>query len=333
MPQKFKLITRGKVVIVFLLAIFSCTTAPKTAPLPAWYINPTQNDLTNLYGTGEGYTLQEATRSALNNLAGKLLVTVSSTTSTLAQENNFSVSTQSSRQIDELITKTTFSNYQISKSSSTGDKIYAEIQVNRDEFVKERIARLAQLNRQMNDLYNTLERRTILDRRNDLAKINNFAEEARAINYILAGLAVVEIKNNSDLVRYELYKKQYDQVTDKIEFFIKLNDSPAGIARVLTKAINAEKMKLLKNNDRNTNAVIIDVRTDVNQQIIYNSKVAKLRITFNLLSSENKIISSNVVELMGNSVISGEEAINAAVSGLEDKIKDDGLLKTLGIFE
>lgn len=325
--------TRVYTVAILSFLLLSCASnqPQELKQLPNWYVLPTVNNSQNLYGVGEGYTMAEASKSALNNLAGKLMTSISSESSMLLESNRYGVNEQSRQKINQVIEMITFANYQISQSASYNGKIYAEIAVDRDVFIKDRKQKLEDLNKQMSNLADGLSGKTILERRNILQKINKLAIEASRINAVLAGILAdgIDFKSNANL--YNSYQNSYQTLLDKIEFFIDNKNAPKSVVNVLTSALNQEKIKVVKTkNLANPNLVVVEVKSEMAEQKIYGSNIAKLTLNFVLLSNQNKIINSNDVQVSGSSVIDKNEAVNSAISSLADKINQEGILEILG---
>ncbi|MCE3255423.1 MAG: hypothetical protein K0R25_917 [Rickettsiaceae bacterium] len=306
---------------LFFLALFSCSSSnePKQLnQLPSWYVSPKQSDLQNLYGVGEGYTLFEASKSALNNLAGKLLTTISSETSILLESNKYATNEQSRQKINEVVSNITFSNYKVSNSASFKGRIYVEIAVDRDQFIAEYNQKLSDLNKKMADIFVGAQGKTILEKLNDLEKVNNLSLEAASISSILAGLG--DSRNfKSNLNLYSNYQNSYQSLANKIEFYIDSDDAPKAVVRSIMKDLNQKKLKIVKSKDlSNPNLVIVKIDSEIVEQKIYGSNIAKLKVNFNLLSNQNKIIKSGSFENSGASVVSKEEAVNAAIAGMNN---------------
>lgn len=306
-------------ITAFLFLIFSCASSDQPtqlSQLPSWYVTPKTSDQ-NLYGVGEGYTLAEASKSALNNLASKLMTSISSESSTLLESNKYATNEQSRQKISEVVAKITFNNYQVSNSASFNGRIYVEIAVNRDGFIADYNQKLNGLNQKMADILSKTQNKTILEKLSDLEIINNLSFEAQSIAQILASLDghSGNFKNNLDL--YNNYQNSYRNLADKMEFFIDNKNAPKTLVNRVINDINQKKLKVVKNkNLNNPNLVIIQISSEITEQKIYGSYIAKLKIDFNLLSNQNKIIKSKSFENTGSSVISKEEAANATVAGI-----------------
>ncbi len=314
--------TKKYFIAAFLFLIFSCASdnqIQQLSQLPSWYITPKASDQQNLYGVGEGYTLAEGSKSALNNLASKLMTSISSESSMLLESNKYATNEQSRQKISEIVAKITFNNYQVSNSATFAGKIYTEIAVNRDGFIADYSQKLRGLNQKMVDIFSKAQNKTILEKFNDLEVVNNLSLEAESVTQILASLggSQINFKNNIDL--YNSYQNSYQNLASKIEFFIENKNAPKAVMTKLINDLNQKKLKVVKSkNLNNPNLVIIQINSEITEQKIYGSYIAKLKLDFNLLSNQNKIIKSQSFENSGSSVISKEEAVKAAVVGISE---------------
>ena len=316
-----------------ILSACSSSTPESVNSLPSWYITPKQNDAVNLYGNGEGFTVQEAGSSALKNMAAKLMVSISSESTMLLEENKNFSNEETRQKISESVAKISFNNYKTTNSAQKGGKVYVEISVNRDDFILDQKNKLEEFHKKMADLYSSKEGKSILEQRNILLKVSNISEEAATITRILSSLNVEGINLKKNIELYNIYQNAYENILAKIEFFVDADDNNSKkIGNILRSALNKERIKISKSkNLDNNNMVIIEIKSDAVNNNIYGAFIAKLKIDLALVSNKNKTISSNHIELSGSSRISDSEAINATSEQLSDKIKKDGVLKILGI--
>lgn len=319
------------ILLAVLLLLSSCIGASKNAlnDLPSWYVNPTQNDSANLYGVGEGFTIQEASKSALNNLSSKLSVSISSDSSSLIEENKYSFNEQFAQKINEETAKITFNNYKIDKSHTDGRRFYAQIGVDKYDFIKTQTLILEKNHKRMRDLYDYSKGKNILIKRNKLAQINDLAASSSVINQILNSLnSNPNYQKNLD--KYHFYHNSYNNILDKIEFFITSDDEK--VKDVITKSLNSQNLKInnVKNNSKNL--VILTIKTKKNSQNIYNSNITKLNLTFRLIDDKNRVLASNLIDISGASMKDNQKlSFKQALRNLDIKIQTDGILKIIGI--
>lgn len=307
-------------IIAVLFFLFSCASEnePKAlSSLPSWYIYPKAFDK-NLYGVGEGYTLAESTKSALNNLAGKLMISISSESQILLESNKYSTNEQSQQRIKEVVLEITFANYNLSNSGIFGGKIYSEVAVDKSAFVADYSQKLKDLNNKMADMFSKAQNKTILERFVDFKEVNDMSFKAGSIALILANLTQdTSFKKNVDL--YNSYQKAYFELSSKLEIYIESKDAPKALLAKIVNVLNQKNLKVVKSKDlSNPNFVVMQVDTNLTEQKIYGSYISKLKVDLNLLSNQNKIIKSTSFENKGSSVISQDEAVKAAVADITD---------------
>ena len=141
----------------------------------------------------------------------------------------------------------------------------------------------------------------------------------RLLIYIQYIIIFVNIYAKISLPNGNFYQNSYQNLASKIEFFIDNTNAPKPLINKVINILNHKKLKVVKSkNLANPDLVIIQISSDINEQKIYGSYIAKLKLNFNLLSNQNKIIKTTSFENSGSSVISKEEAINSAVFGIAD---------------
>ncbi|MFT6332445.1 MAG: hypothetical protein ACJAW3_000782 [Lentimonas sp.] len=304
----------------YLLALFftiSCAVNPKIESLnqlPNWYITPQSFDSQNLYGTGEGFTIAESSKSALNNLAGKLITTISSNSSLLMESNLYSINEQSRRKINEEVAKITFNNYQVSRSAIFNAQIYSEITVNRADFIANYSQKLDLLNKQMSEIFTEAHNKTILEKFNHLKQVNGLSLEAEIIASVLNSLG-----EEREIDLYKSYQRSYHNLSSKMEFFIEDKKLPLPLKQKVISNLTSQNLKIVKNkNLKNPNLIIVKINVDSNYKELYGSHIVRLRLDFNLISNQNKIIKSSSVENTGSSTLEKEAAMKAAINGIKD---------------
>lgn len=122
------------------LALAACSQAP-TKPLkltnpPAWYLTPPADTAMDLYGAGAAKSREKAVQAALNDLASKLGVQVSSQFELQHKSTNsayaFDEETSDQKILTEVQT-TTLNQYQVMKTQQTGyDRFYALVKTNKN---------------------------------------------------------------------------------------------------------------------------------------------------------------------------------------------------------
>ncbi len=316
-------------IAVALFFAQNVSAAEKISDSPSWYISPKQNNSEKLYGVSEGYTMEDATKYALADVAARLIVTVSSESTLVREENSNAVNEEMRQSVRQNVEKISFSNFKVTESDKIGQKFFVEVAVDKAPFVNEQRDRAGFLERQITDLdKNSLGKNTI-QRRNALLKITGLGNELELKSRILNGVGD-DINLKQKLARIADFKSQLDSFSNKIEFYFEI-DSPKEIAKIIRTALNREQIKISTNrNPSNPNQVVIRVKSESRTNEVYGAKMTKVEVDFENMA-DGKVAASNSVEVTGSSMISEKESYRAAIASLEEKITKDGIMKILGL--
>ena len=110
--------------------------------IPSWYMSPQKNNSEKLFGVAEGFTQEEATKNALADLAGRLVVTISSESQLIKESNNTSSNEELRQKVKQSIEKISFSGYELSRNDEFDKKFYAEVSLDREKFINEQKERV-----------------------------------------------------------------------------------------------------------------------------------------------------------------------------------------------
>lgn len=314
--------------IIFILN--SCTANKAQNTTPSWYISPKQNDFENLYGAGEGHSLEEATKYALADAASRLIVNISSTSSLLREENQNSVNEEMRIKVKQSVENISFSDFRVTKSNKIAQTFFVEIQIERTPFIKSQKERIAFLKKKISDLNLDSLNKNQLQRRNALIKILDLSKELELSSRIIAGSGE-NINLNETLAEIAKFQNQFDRTSDKIEFYFANNSAPQ-ITQIIKKTLNREKIKVTPiHNPSSLSEITLRINSSSRSNKIYEAFITKIEINFENFS-EGKLLASNIIEISGSSTISEAESYSAALKSLEEKINQDGILKIIGII-
>ncbi len=313
-----------------LLAIASCSSNNlASSNLPSWYISPKQNDNQNIYGVSVGANLEEATKAALADAAARLMVNISAQSTSLSEEDKNGINQEMRQQISQNIEKIDFTNFRVQRSQQNGAQLYVEVAIERSPFISDQKEKVAFAERQVSDLEKNLTNANPIQKRVSLTKILDLQKQIELSSRILQGSGE-NINLTEKLNRYAYFKNQFNQLTDKIEFYFEIN-SAKEISQTIRNALNKEKIKVANSRNNSTNQIVIVIKSSNTNNQIYGAYLTKLKVDFENLSN-NKTVASNTVEVTGSSTISEKESYVAAVKSLEEKIAQDGILKVIGII-
>lgn len=314
---------------LILAAVFFATSCAPRAVVgePSWYVSPKQNNAEILYGIAVGANLEEATRAALADAAARLMVSISSESTLLREEDNRHASEEMRQQVKQNIEKIDFTNFRVARSQKVGAQLFVEIEIKRAPFIRDQKEKITFAEKQVVDLEKNLLVANIIQKRVSLSKILTLEKQIELSSRILVGTGE-NINLKEKLNRFAFFQNQFNQLTDKIEFYFSIN-SPKEIADTIRTALNKEQIKISTTRG-GANQIVVAIKSSFENGEIYGSHLTKLRIDFQNIS-DGKVIASNAVEVTGSSVVSTKESRAAALKSLEEKISAEGILKVIGI--
>jgi len=316
-------------VVIFLITA-SCSSTLSRGNYPDWYTKQPKNTQTSLYGVGEGGTLDSAKDMALKNISEQILVTVSSTSDVYKAETNVEYIEESKFDVSERTEEITFSDYKVLKSTSSKDRFFVLLEVDKQELIQLQKDELQKIETEISTLDKNSKRKTSLERVASLLEIKELAKRADIKIKVIRSL---EPSFNGDAyyARYNKYNEEYIDLIHNITFYIKTNDSfDKKIADVFKKHLNKYNIKTVDN--FNTKLTILDIYSDSSTKKIYGSYNTKARISLVLLV-KGMTIRSNSLELKGSSTINRKEAENNAIKSLDKRIEEEGLFRVLRLMK
>lgn len=114
--------------IFFILIFFISCSAPKP---PNWYINTPKDNNLYFYATSSGYSKKEAIKEALNDIASRINIKISSEFVINKGIHNKKTYNEIYQQINTQIKNINFNNYKILKIKKLNEKYYVLVRVNK----------------------------------------------------------------------------------------------------------------------------------------------------------------------------------------------------------
>ena len=317
------------IILAFLTS--SCSqTVSKNDVIPSWYINQKNNNAQYLYGTAQGHTLEEATKNALADAASRLMVSISSNSTSLLEENQLGINEELRQKVTQNVEKISFNNFQTSRSDKMGSSFFIEVKIKRAPFINDQKERLIFVEKKISNLEKNSIGTNAIQRRNSLIKIIDLSKEVELKSRILAG-AGENINLNNKLDKISYFEDQLEKVSNNTEFYFDTK-SPKELTNIIRNGLNKEQLKIaLRRNSSNPNQILVKVRASSRTNEIYESFMTKVRIDFENYSA-GKILASSSIEVTGSSTIGSAESKLSALTSFEERVEKDGILKIIGII-
>lgn len=302
---------------------------PQTVQIPQWYINAPQDNEKFLYGEGEGDTLKEAKANALSSMSSKLIVTVSSSLKTMTNSTTSSNGSSSySKNVSKLVNMNTekikFTNAKIEHQAFVNYTYYALVSVDRIELFKNKKREFDLNDQRIDKKYNSMKNFALLE------KIHILQDSIDSIIKAKHDAVVLNAINNK--FNYETYIKKYDSYLDKLDqlkaeatIYVTSNSSYKFFQDTLIDMLNQQRFKVVETPKS-------DIQIKINNKIRYNKArgwyIAKISTVLSVISN-NKIVSNYIINTIGRSSTSKENAIESASREFGKKIEKETLDKVI----
>ena len=306
----------------FFIACGAPDTPQKQSTIPSWYLNPPVNNQLYLYGEGDGADMQEAKTNALNTMAGKLSVEISSSmvnntnTYTNGIVNTYDKSI--SKTIQQDIKKIDFTNIKTLKAINQNYRYYVLLQVDKEELILIKKEAFFLLDKRINEIYTSSLNKKPFEQIQTIYSLNNMINEAKEKLNILKIL--------QDSFNSKLYITKYNTIQDKIHTL--KNTTPIALSsNQKSKYFQNKFADLLGKNHyvvQNNSDISISIDSQIRYSKAYGWDVAKVNTNITL-KSYGKIIANKNIESLGKSSSSQENALANAALHFKQQIETMGI--------
>ena len=298
--------------------------------LPSWYINSPTNTTLYIYGEGEGSSIKEAKSNALDTMASRLVVSVSSSMTTKTDTSRSSTSGSSyskdvSKSVKLDVEKIKFSNAKAIESTNLGNKFYVLMKVNREKLFDSKKKEFDINDKRVDTLYNSLSSLSKLEQIHTLQDMY-----PKVINGKRQAIVLNAIKNDFDqgpfLEKYDSYIDAIYDLKSTSIIVVKTNSKDKYFADQLVDQLNQQQFKISTNSDDGD--IIIKINNKVKYSIARGWNIAKVSTTLSVVSA-GKIVSNKIISTVGRSSTSKESALENASLSFIKRVKKETLDKVI----
>ncbi len=306
----------------------ACTQQPTlnntVQTLPSWYVNPTPNSTLFLYGTGEGKTLQEAKNSALNDMASRLSVTLDST----INQNKRLVSNTLQKEVYEKkltqnitlkVKEINFTNASVEHSHVVGNSFFVQMKVNKEELFKSQKEQFMLNESHINTIVEQTKELPPLEQIYALEKLEPTLEKASSQALILTALDNT-FQSNDYVQKYHNVALKKESLKQNLRIKLSSNLSQKHFANELIQLLNQEGYKVTSSEQN----LEIRLNSTVNYSVAMGWHIAKTATVIAVIS-EGKIVSNHIINSVGRSSSSQENALVSASKYFKKELDKLGL--------
>ena len=297
-------------------------------------MTPPSNNGIFLYGTGAGYTKEDAQNSALDNLVSRLSISIESKfeSKTKVESGEFkSYYKSSEKNIKTEVAKIRISNFDISKSFTSEDgTIYVLVRSQKDTFFNS-------LKKELDiKLKNIQEKIAINKNANILKRYAIYKDSQKSFAKIEPALLVLNVLNDDfDDKKYLsmilALNKDFENLKKTISFYIQADKNSKKLAQPIRVALTDAHLKVTNKKINSKNSLVVLINSRVQHTKTMGMNVAKFAIDIKILDSFGNTIGGNKLNIKGISGLNIELATEDAVKRIAKKIQQRGIGKILGV--
>jgi hypothetical protein len=294
----------------------------KVQNLPSWYLSAPNNNQDFLYGIGAALTLSQAKNEALNSLASRLFISISSNTHSIKSSDSFeNYSSINNQEIFLEVEKIDLLNSKIEKSIKVNDEYFVLLSIDRKKLFKEYFFKLDIIDRKISQFY---------DKAINLSNIFTISYSKEILDLIDEALLLTK---KLSVINEDFNKSQYDLKYHKIKFDllnlrknIKLKIKSNHFLKSLKSYISRNNILL---SNKNFDAIVSSFE-NINYSKYNNWFIAKCNISVEILVNA-EVLSTNNFTIIGRSTHSNFQALENAKKSLEKKLLNIDINNFLGI--
>jgi hypothetical protein len=294
----------------------------KVQNLPSWYLSAPNNNQDFLYGIGAASTLSQAKNEALNSLASRLFISVSSNTHVIKNSDSFeNYSNINNQEIFLEVEKIDLLNSKIEKSIKVNDEYFVLLSIDRKKLFKEYFFKLDAIDRKISQFY---------DKAINLSNIFTISYSKEILDLIDEALLLTQ---KLSVINEDFNKSQYNLKYNKIKFDllnlrknIKLKIKSNHFLKSLKSYISRNNILL---SNKNFDAIVSSFE-NINYSKYNNWFIAKCNISVEILVNA-EVLSTNNFTIIGRSTHSNFQALENAKKSFEKKLLNIDINNFLGI--
>ena len=310
--------------ILFLVFLASCTSKKRGyESYPQWYMEPTSSDERYFCATGKGPDKDKAIKDGLKEIAAQIKTVVSS---------KFKEETMTNNQFENHVTKMTVET-ETSNIEIYGYKIVNIHQMENYDFILLIQIEKSQVIKEYLNKFDKLKFSIMQKlKSNDfvfLKNKNKIAIELQESETILAILSSLNQKNMESVAELRNLEEEFIARNNKISFSVMgASEKLLQTVSVLKNAITEEGYKISDSDSASLHFTVDGEILDNMQGRLF---LVKQKVEIKLKDINKVIHSSNVIEEVGSSSISFDDASLNTGAELRDKLRKIGFKKFVGL--
>lgn len=290
-------------------------TSPPPPKIPNWVQNPLGDTANSIYGIGEGFSLESAKKSALRDIAGKLMTKVSSESVGRSSDSDGRSSTSFQQKINTQIEDTKLTNYETVRTVNVNGQYYVLIDMDRQVFIQDNKNALSEIEAKISQELSGISAKNKLLQLVHYNRALTLVDEAKRPLYLIQA---VDSQFNAEpyLQRYRQYEQTERTLSQTTQFKIQPAAGMSGIAQQLG---NAMKVNGFQVSNRGGYDAIIKIDGSLDKSEAFSMKMVAINFLLTVKTEKNQLVSSKQYNISGSSVSSYAAGEQNALNQIKNK--------------
>nr|QIH43271.1 hypothetical protein G5S32_13835 [Vibrio ziniensis] len=317
--------------ILFVCSMSLTLLACQSTNSPDWYNAPPTNDPNYLVSVGQGRSLDQAKKSALNQINAQLWTQIDSSFSSRDVYQSSNAASSSSSLVDSKInSKTatvTFTDIEYPLIDKNDIAYYVQAKVKRESVIKQLQADIKQVNQQAEQQLQKLQHQDSL-----IWWLENreLVKQAELIAVRQSMLRAMEVNDIPTAPHMETLAAAVSKTQSSLVIRLNNSKSDQKAAELLAEKFSVEGVKTsLKNTSQATHH--LRMSTEVRKSMVGDAFITTQLTTLTLQGRQGNTLASNEIISSGNSLTNYSLSKEGAQRHFAEIVETQGLWKSLGI--
>lgn len=329
MKQIFLAKSQQFILCCVLALLTGCaSTSTPSAPLlviPEWVKAPPADDGQYMYGIGEGYSVANAQKNALKDIAGKIATSIKSESEdrTLLADDQLSSSFR--ERVNTRIDDIKLTNFKVLKTEQQQSQVYMLVAMSRSIFITDKQNSLTEINTKIAQQLDGVSRKNAVEQ---LFAYNNALQLAKQGRRLITLLVTVKpsFEAKTHLTYYRQLEAQEAKVASRANFYVVPNSGLKVVATEVKKALQSKGFNV--STSRNATGKIT-LEGNIKQADLFGNKNAVIEFDVVLATNKGKFLSRKHYRLMGSSTADYSAAKQRALAVLTNQLTTKADIYTL----
>ncbi|PCK05288.1 MAG: hypothetical protein COA42_18435 [Alteromonadaceae bacterium] len=293
---------------------------------PGWVMSPKNSNEYQLFGIGNGTTIDIARKKGLLDIAEKLLVEVSSSSTISTNSDGRSASESFKESIKTHVNETPLTQYKVDKVEKVNDGYWVQVSVERQTLIQETQKQLLNKDRDLSDFNERFIAMSSVER---FINANNFDELLNKSTALMAVLNSLGVTVKS--TQYIAYKKTIESAKNTITVVVSGRGDAASLVRGLQGLLLENKVNSPDRMPTKTKLAVLQMSGEYQYFNHFGQYQVQQDLLITLKDENGGVVFKEKYSVAGSSVLSHQSAKRSAVNQFLGELSNEGFLTKVGL--